>query len=478
MRIKNILTAMIGLLLTVAFVASASAASVTMAAMFITTSVTWEGKQNMDYFIKPMFIGLSPFETQGVRVIPNIQSKQKLNYFGAASKILKAYAKGFSAASGVTLTQRDIEVFRMKAEAADDASAFYQTVFEQGLNKADWNDLGATQLKQIIIEIYRDAVKRDVFRQFWLNQTNKETLSSTTYGNYSGTEDADYSAFDGIWKLIFENSAASPTSTQIKRVTYTHGATAQKDTLTFTGTSGTATVTVNGVAYTATFDTDLATTASNFQAAHATALATREITLAYPGSGAAVTFTSTIPGQPFAAVTIANATGDLAGSRAATTANVDADALASGESEDMFLALWKGASKVLKQIPKKQKVLLVTDSVLDNYIEYLEGLGTEQANKLIVDGREMYTYRGIPIIPMGWDEYLETDFPHADGELPPYPHRIIYTALGNLVLGLDAANSYNKTEMWYNKDEEENRFRTKLIMGAQYVHNELMAVTY
>ena len=475
MRIRNILTAMIGLILTIGFIASASAAPVAMAAMFITTSVSWEGKQNMDYFIKPMFIGLSPFETKGVRVIPNIQSKQKLSYFGAGSKILKAYAKGFSEASGVTLTQREIEVFRMKAEAADDASAFYQTVFEQGLNKADWNDLGPTQLKNIIIEIYRDAVKSDVYRQFWLNNTNKETVTSETY---TGTADADYNAFDGIWQMIFDNAAASPSSTQIKRVTYTSAAVAQVDTVTITGTSGTANVTVNGVAYLATFDTDLATTASNFQAAHASALADRDITLTYPGSGAAVVFTSAIPGQPFAAVTITNATGDLAGSRAATTGNTAPDALSSGESEDIFLGLWEGAPKVLKQIPKKGKVFLVTTTILDNYITYLESLGTEAANKLLIDGQEFYTYRGIPIIDMGWDEHLDADFAHGTGDLPAYPHRVVYTALGNLVLGLDAANNYNKTEMWYNKDEEENRFRTKLIMGCQYVHNELMAVTY
>lgn len=475
MRIKSIFVFTISLLMMAAFVASAAGATVGMAAMFITTSISWEGKQNMDYFIKPMFIGMSPFETQGVRVIPNIQSKQKLNYFGAGSKILKAYAKGFNAADGVTLTQREIEVFRMKAEAADDASAFYQTVFEQGLNKADWNDLGPTQLKKIIIEIYRDAVRSDVFRQFWLNNTYKETVTS---GTYTGTADADYNSFDGIWQMIFENAAASPSSTQIKRVTYTSAAVAQVDTVTITGTSGTANVAVNGVNYLATFDTDLATTAANFVTAHAAALALRDITLTYPGSGAAVVLTSAIPGQPFAAATITNATGDLAGTRAATTANTAPDALAAGEAEDIFKGLWEGAPKVLKQIPKKGKVLLVTTTVLDNYITYLESLGTEAANKLLIDGQEFYTYRGIPIIDMGWDESLDADFAHASGSLPGYPHRVIYTALGNLVLGLDAANNYNKTEMWYNKDEEENRFRTKLIMGAQYVHDELMAVTY
>ena len=79
-------------------------------AQFITSSVTWEGKQNFDYLIKPMFIGKAPWETQGVRVIPDVQSTQKLNYIGSSAKVLKAYSKGFSGSSIATYTQRDLDV--------------------------------------------------------------------------------------------------------------------------------------------------------------------------------------------------------------------------------------------------------------------------------------------------------------------------------------------------------------------------------
>lgn len=467
----KILVAIAALFLFAAGIASATP-EVIIGAMFITTSITWEGKQNMDYFIKPMFIGKSPMETKGIRVIPNVHSKMKLNYFGAASKLLKAYAKGFSGASGVTYTQRDLETFRMKAEAADDASAFYQTVFEQGLSKGDWNDLGPTDLKNIIITIYRDAVKSDVYRQFWLNNVYKETITS---GLYTGSADVDYNSFDGMWQLIFENAAASPSSTQIKRITAADGAVAEVNTVTLTGTSGTANVTINGVAYLATFDTNLNTTHANFVALHAAALLLRDITLT---GSTTIILTAAIPGQPMGNPTIANATGDLAGSNADTTANTAPSALAAGEAEDNFNSLWKNAPKVLKQIPKNQKVLLVNDLVLDNYIDYHEAMGTELAHRMLIDGVEYWTYRGIPIIDMGWDTHLEADFAAASSSLYGYPHRVIYTALNNLVLGLDAAAQYNRTEMWYNKDEEENRFRTKLIMGVNYVHNQLMAVAY
>jgi len=441
-------------------------------ATFITTSITWAGKENLDYFLRPMFIGQSPWETQGVRIIPNVQSTMKLNYFGTVSKILKAYAKGFNAASGTTYTQRDLTVVRMKAEAADDALDFYQTVFEQGLRKDDWNNLDGTFLKNIIIELYRNAVRSDVFRQFWLNDTNKETVTS---GVIDGSADVDYNAFQGMWDRLIDNAATSPSDTQIFRHTVEDGAVAEVNTVTLTGTSGTANVTVGGVNYLATFNTSLNQTHADFVALHAAALALRGITLT--GTTTAI-FTSAVPGQPIPDPTVTNVTGDLAGANVDTTPNTAPSALAAGESEDIFLALYQGADKVLKSVPKNQKVLLVSDLVLENYITYLESLGTERAHMLLEDGMEFYTYRGIRIIAPGWDVHLEADFPHASGTLYAYPHRVIYTSLDNLVLGMDALSQFNETKMWYNEDEEENRFRTKMVLGTQYVHNKLVAVAY
>lgn len=441
-------------------------------ANFITTSITWAGKENMDYFLRPMFIGQSPWETQGVRVIPNVQSSLKLNYFGAAQKILKAYAKGFSGATGTTYTQRTLTVVRMKAEAADDALEFYQTVFEQGLKKGDWNDLTATQLKEVIVELYRNAVKSDVFRQFWLADAYKETVSS---GVISGTADADYNAFTGIWKLLFNNASTTPSDTQIFRYAVTDGAVKQKNTFTFTGTNGTANMVLGGVNYLFTFSGSITTSTTAFVALHAAAMLLRGIVLT--GTATAI-LESAIDGQPIPTPAIGALTGDISGSNSATTANTPPSALAAGESEDIFLGLTTGADKVLKSIPNNQKVLLVSDLVLENYMAYLEGLGNIRSQLLLEDGKEFYTYRGIKIIAPGWDTALNADFPHAAGYLYAYPHRVIYTTIDNLVLGVDSMSSYNETQMWYNKDAEENRFRCKLVIGAQYVHNKLVAVAY
>ena len=424
-----------------------------------------------------MFIGKQPWETQGVRVIPNVQSTLKLNYFGVARKVLKAYSKGFSAATGTTYTQRDLDVTRLQAEASEDSNDFYQTVYEQVLATGEWDDLSGTQLMDIIIEVWMRALSSDYYRVFWLADTNKETL--VTAGTISGTADTDYNALTGMWQRIFAAAATSPTADQIYRYQVVDAAVAQVDTVTLTGTSGTANVTVGGVAYLATFATNLNTTHANFVALHAAALLLRGITLT--GSTTAI-FTSTIPGQPTPTPAVANVSGDLAGSNAATTGNTAPSALASGESITIFEDLVTNCNRVLKEVPKASKILLCADDVYENYIEYLEGLGTERSHVQLEmkngDIMEVLTYRGIKILPMGWGVHLDADFPHASGELYGYPHRVIYTENTNLVMGLDAMSEYGSTNIWYNPDEQENRFRNQTKMGTQYVHNQLMAVAF
>ena len=447
------------------------------ATTFITATVTWSGKENYDYFLRPMFVGKSPWETQGIRVIPNCLSSQKMNYFGTAQKILKAYAVGFHPAVGSAHTQRTLSTVRLKAEASEDANDFYNTVFEAGLRKDDWNNLDGTALKQIIIDLYKNALAADIYRIFWLADPYKETVT-TTY--QTGTADVDYNALTGMWKLIFANAATSPSDTQIKRIAVTDGAIAQVQTVTLSGGNTTgyqANVLVDGVNYLLTYDTSYDQTITNGIALHAAALLLRGFVMA-AGSTGTFTLTSVYPGRPFAPVTITQVGTGLTGSVAATTANTAPSALSAGESEDTFNSLFNTCDVVLKNIPANEKVLLVDRLVYENYQDYLETLATVVQNSKLENGVSMLTYRGIPVIPMEWSLYTTADFAHLSTVLPFYPHRCIYTQIGNLVLGIDSMNQFNGTTMWYDLNTETNRFRSKLVMGVQYVHNKLMAVAY
>lgn len=90
--------------------------------------------------------------------------------------------------------------------------------------------------------------------------------------------------------------------------------------VTVTGTSGTANVNIDGTDYLATFDTDLDTTASNFVTTHAAAiLAAHDVTVSADGDE--LTFggiTATVD-----TIAVANASGDLDGTVAASVAQED-----------------------------------------------------------------------------------------------------------------------------------------------------------
>jgi len=96
--------------------------------------------------------------------------------------------------------------------------------------------------------------------------------------------------------------------------TYANEATqSHEEEVTLTGTSGTAEVTINGVEYTATFSSDLTTTAANFDSTHSTALTALGIEVT--NASGVLTVTRAAGGLE---ITVANATGDLAGASVET----------------------------------------------------------------------------------------------------------------------------------------------------------------
>jgi hypothetical protein len=445
---------------------------------FITTSVSWAGKENFDYMIKPMFVGKSPLETEGIRILPNVQDKQLLNYFSPVAKLLKAYAVAFSGVGGVTYSQRTLNVYKMKGEAQEDATVFFHTVYSELLKKGNWNELSPAgqeaELYRVLTGLFMKGINSDVFRQYWLSDTVKSVVTS---GVDTGVADTDYNAYDGIWKKIFANAATSPTSTQIKRCAVTDGAVAQVQTVTMSvDASGTGNLLIDGVNYLITRDTDATTTFTGFKTLYSAALLLRGFVLS--GTSTLIV-TSSIAGRPFNAITFTSVSGTVAFTIAATTPNTAPTALAAGESVDILEDLWKNSPAVLKQVPKQQKAFYVGDLVYDNYMEYFEDkTSTEFAIRAIIDGQEYLAFRGIPLIKVGWDYHLDADFAHVAGSLWAYPHRVIYSALDNLILGIDGMNEFNSFDFWFNKDLEQNRMRFKCIMGPEYAMNNLMAVAY
>ncbi len=100
-------------------------------------------------------------------------------------------------------------------------------------------------------------------------------------------------------------------------ITETQDTTKSEITVTLTGTSGTANVNIGGVDYLATFNTDLATTVTDFIAAHGAAITTATGLTAAPSGVDGIVLTGDVTAGSVA-VAVANVSGDLAGSAVET----------------------------------------------------------------------------------------------------------------------------------------------------------------
>ena len=430
-----------------------------------------------EYFIKPLFLQNDIREIVTVRT--DIKNSEKLDFIDSLEKITKAYAQGtsFTSSTGVTITQKTLTVVDMKAQVEQNGKAFLNYVKESLLKKGvDENDIADTLFEQILMEIYMKGMARDLQRQVFFGDTVKETRAS---GVPTGTLDADYKEYVGFWTRIINDfdSAALPAAQYLDLNSSTYQTTVavkEVDTVTLTGTSGTANVNINGVDYLATFDTDLTTTAANFVTAHAATIAAREGKLVVTSSGADIIVTAGIAGMAQQDPTVANVSGDLAGSNANTTANVANTTLKTDAALTAFKALWSQMPNTLRKLFKQEGKIMVTSSVADNYTDTIETLnGSDAAYFTLRDGEKKMAFRGVPIIEREeWDEHISEDFGGVR------PHRILFTIPRNLVVGTDGISDDTKVESWYEKKDQIRYVRAEYKAGTQYIHEDYIVAAY
>ena len=449
-----------------------------MAGGFITNGSEYNGKEAIDIIIRPLKEHGLP---EGIRVVDTERAgSKKMTFFGKLTKILMPYSSGWQGGSGATKKQKKFELEEFKAEVAYSKQDYADTILEQVTNIGGiaQNDITGTDVHNAELEVFNRAVSHDIWRNFWFADKTKRHNAAGTYPDGStayaiGDADQFYNQIDGVWKALFDQDAAhaSATDDQVRRITIANGAVAMVDTVTLTGTSGTANISVKGKNYLATFDTNLTTTAANFVTSHSSELSQRNVTVT--SSGADVILTSSIAGVSLGTTAIVNVTTNLAGSVANTTGNTVAADLTTDEALSTFKSMYRNSTEELRAL--KNAGLLryyVTESMHFNYEDTLTSGGTEQARTQLVDGVERYTWNGIPVIPVAWDQTISSDFEGA------YPHRAILSTPQNLSLVLSTGNNLAEIKMWMNPDANENRQRTQFEMGANFVLPELITIAY
>ncbi len=409
----------------------------------------------------------------------DVKSDEKLDFVDNLEKITKVYAQGtsFVSSTGVTITQKTLTTADMKAEVQQNGKTFLNWVKQHALRKGfSENDISGTLFEEIVLSVFLDGLRADLVRQIWFGDTVKETVTSDIP---TGAADVDFNVYLGFWERIVIDidsaTIAASQFTDINSTTYLDtAAVAEVDTVTLTGTAGTANITFNGTAYLATFDTSLTITATNFVTSHAATILARMNKVVVTSSGADVIFTAGIQGAPQTTSAAVNATGNLAGSVAETTANVATGTIKTGGALAALSAVYNSMPSTLKSL-KSELRFMVTASVADNFRDSMESptAGSESAYTAILDGVKKLAYRGIPIVEMlDWDDRIDTDF----GSVRP--HRILLTWPMNLVAGMDGASDDLDAELFYDQTTQNNVFRVEYKMGTQYLHEPYICAAY
>lgn len=141
----------------------------------------------------------------------------------------------------------------------------------------------------------------------------------------------------------------------------------------------------------------------------------------------------------------------------------------SANVETLLKNMWDAAPQVLKDFKSQGELaFFVTSDIYAAYEEALNEVVLESAYLAKQNGREVLSYRGIPVIDTQLGGYLTnlTDMPSSFGVL---------TDKRNLALAVNTSDfPGTEVRMWYNPDEMQNRQRATFMAGTDYLMPELV----
>jgi len=122
------------------------------------------------------------------------------------------------------------------------------------------------------------------------------------------------------------------------------------------------------------------------------------------------------------------------------------------------------------------RILIVTQSIMQRLRRQLQALGTAfQDYKLSTNGLEFATWDGIPLL----------SFPLLDQMIRAYenngvrwndPHRVVYTTLSNLVIGMACTSLFENLNSFYDPMSRKNRLEASDAFDAKIIDDRLLMV--
>ena len=152
--------------------------------MIIENSKTYNATDVENIFFRPTFCGKSA-EELGIRVLYNMPTPTKVPLFRHRSDIVKNFSSGWQGGTSAELTEQEIYLTKLKAEAAYSADSYFSTIFELLTNSAEVNmgDLSGTDLEKAETELFRRALAESVYANTWFGDEEGEI---STHGAFTG----------------------------------------------------------------------------------------------------------------------------------------------------------------------------------------------------------------------------------------------------------------------------------------------------
>lgn len=126
-------------------------------------------------------------------------------------------------------------------------------------------------------------------------------------------------------------------------------------------------------------------------------------------------------------------------------------------------------------IAQPDRVLLVTHSIAQRVRRQLQALGVAFDVKLMINGIEFQTWDGIKMysIPL-WDQWIRAY--ENNGIRWNNPHRIVYTTISNLNIGMACTSLFENVNSFYDPTTRKNRIEAVDAFDAKIFDDRLVQV--
>lgn len=116
-----------------------------------------------------------------------------------------------------------------------------------------------------------------------------------------------------------------------------------------------------------------------------------------------------------------------------------------------------------------------TQSVVDGYMQYLEGKDIECTYVNLTEGVKALSFRGIPVVAFPiWDEMIQTY--ENNGTKLNNPHRAVLTTKSNLAIGVAENNVLDEIKVWYEPKEDRCYLRSRDSIDAKVLQEKMFTL--